>query len=187
MIEAFRDNADLHQLTADAAGVDRKVGKMANFLQVYGGGPGKLSESAGIPFPAAKRVVEAFAATYPGVAKLSAKLQREASQDGYIVTPVGRRLPVDPTRAYSALNYVIQSSSRDVTGRALIRLHEAGFTPYMRLPIHDEVLFSLPAEHAELGARNIAWIMAEQMGSVLISTEAQIGKRSWGSLYGSDT
>lgn len=159
---------------------------MANFLNVYGGGPAKLAESADISFPMAKRVLDAFAATYPGVGKLSAKLQREASLDGFIVTPTGRRLPVDPTRAYSALNYVIQSTSRDVTGRALVRLHEAGFTPYLRLPIHDEVLASLPAEHAELGAKRIADIMAEQMGEVHIGTDLQIGKRSWGSLYGSE-
>jgi len=50
MIEAFKNNADLHQMTADAARVERSVGKMANFLNVYGGGPGKLAESADISF-----------------------------------------------------------------------------------------------------------------------------------------
>jgi DNA polymerase-1 len=186
MVEAFRRGDDLHQITADAAGVDRKVGKMANFLQIYGGGPAKLAQSAGIEFPAAKRVVDAFSATYPGVAKLSAQLQRDASAEGYIVTPNGRRLPVDPTRAYSALNYVIQSTSRDVTGRALLRLHDAGFTPYLRLPIHDEVLCSVPEARAEWGAAEIGRLMAEDMGPVHIGTDPEVGLRSWGSLYGSD-
>ncbi|WP_233461623.1 DNA polymerase [Mycobacterium intracellulare] len=107
MIQAFENDADLHQLTADAAGVDRKVGKMANFLKVYGGGAAKLATSAGITFPAAKAVIDGFDRTYPGVQKLSAKLQREATQTGYIVTPMGRRLPVDEDRAYSALNYCL--------------------------------------------------------------------------------
>jgi DNA polymerase-1 len=186
MIKAFRENADLHQITGDAAGVDRSVGKMANFLTVYGGGPSKLVESAGVSFPVAKRVLDAFAATYPGVATLNQKLQREASRDGFIVTPVGRRLPVDPTRAYSALNYVIQSSSRDVTGRGLLRLHDAGFTPYLRLPIHDEILASLPEEKAEWGAQEIGRLMADQMGPVFIGTDPEVGKRSWGSLKGAD-
>jgi DNA polymerase-1 len=187
MIQAFRNNADLHQLTADAAGVDRSVGKATNFTYVYGGGPAKVAETAGVSFPMAKRVVDAFSETYPGVARLSAQLQREASADGFITTPGGRRLPVDPTRAYSALNYVIQSTSRDVTGRALVRLHKAGFTPYLRLVIHDEVLCSLPAEKAEWGAAEIGRIMAEQMGPVLIGTDPEVGGRSWGSLYGSET
>lgn len=195
MIKAFKENANLHVITAQAAFGDHitkdspeyKTGKMTNFLQVFGGGPAKLAEQADIPFPLAKRVMDAFTEKYPGVTALSQKLQREASRDGFIVTPVGRRLPVDPTRAYSALNYVIQSSSRDVTGRALIRLHDAGFTPYLRLPIHDEVLASLPEEKAQWGADEIGRIMAEQMGPVFIGTDPEVGGRSWGSLYGADT
>jgi DNA polymerase-1 len=96
---------------------------------------------------------------------------------------MGRRLPVDPTRAYSALNYLIQSTSRDVTGKALLRLHESGFTPYLRLPIHDEILASVPEAKAQWGAERIAELMAEQMGPVLIDTDPEVGGRSWGSLY----
>ena len=186
MIQAFVEGLDLHQLTADASGVERKIGKMANFLTVYGGGAKTLSDQAGISIPVAKKVLDGFASTYPGVQRLSLKLQREASQQGFITTPVGRRLPVDETRAYSALNYLVQSSSRDVTGRALVRLHESGFTPYLRLPIHDEVLASVPAGKAQWGAERIAELMAEQMGPVLIGTDADVGGRSWGSLYNAD-
>lgn len=187
MQQAFREGADLHQMTADAAGVVRDTGKMANFLKVYEGGPAKLAEAAGITFPVAKRVLDAFSAKYPRVSELSAKLQREASRDGYITTPTGRRLPVDPTRAYSALNYVIQSTGRDITASAMLRLHEAGYTPYLRLPIHDEVLASLPADKAEWGASEIGRIMSTDFRGVHISTDPKVGKRSWGSLKGSDT
>jgi DNA polymerase I len=186
MIEAFEKDLDLHQMTADASSVTRKVGKMANFLTVYGGGPKTLADQAHVDFPTARRVLAGFAKTYPGVAAYSKRLADEATRRGYIVTPVGRRLPVDSSRAYSALNYMIQSTSRDVTCRALVRLHEAGFTPYLRLPIHDEIVASLPAEKALWGAREIGRLMAEQMGPVLIGTDGEIGKRSWGSLYGSD-
>ncbi|WKW87259.1 DNA polymerase I [Mycobacterium phage Chargerpower] len=186
MIEAFKQGADLHQITADASQVTRKVGKMANFLTVYGGGAKTLAEQAHIDFPTAKRVLDGFAKTYPGVAKLSKKLGAEAGAKGHIITPMGRRLPVDSSRSYSALNYMIQSSSRDVTCRALIRLHEAGFTPNLRLPIHDEIVASVPAEKANWGAREIARLMKEEMGPVTIGTDPEVGKRSWGSLYGAD-
>ena len=186
MIRAFETNDDLHQITADASAVTRKVGKMANFLTVYGGGAKTLAEQAHIDFPTARRVLAGFAKTYPGVSQYSKKLAAEASSRGYIITPMGRKLPVDSSRSYSALNYMVQSSSRDVTCRALIRLHEAGFTPYLRLPIHDEIVASLPAEKAVWGAREIGRLMAEEMGPVLIGTDGEIGKRSWGSLYGSD-
>lgn len=183
MIRAFENDLDLHQMTADASGVDRKVGKMANFLTVYGGGAGTLQKQANIDFPLAKRVVEGFFKTYPGVKKFNERMAEEAGQNGYIVTPTGRRLPVDENRAYSAANYAIQSMSRDVTCRALVRLHAEGFTPYVRLLVHDEILCSLPQEHAEWGARKVGEVMSEMMGSVEIGTDPEVGGRSWGSLY----
>ena len=186
MLEAFRTGADLHQMTADAAKVGRKTGKMANFLTVYGGGPAALAEQANIPYPTAKRTLDAFANTYPGVALYSKRLAEVAAKNGYIVNSSGRRLPVDASRSYSALNYDIQSESRDVTCRALIRLHRAGFTPYIRLPIHDEIVASVPAQSSEWGSQEIARLMSEDMGPVHIGTEPEVGKRSWGSLYGAD-
>lgn len=194
MIQAFLDDADLHLMTARAAfgdhvtkdGPERKYAKVVNFGRVYGGGAKTVAEQTGLDLKTAKKVVDGFDKAYPGVQKLSNKLQREATQTGYITTPVGRRLPVDPDRAYSALNYLIQSSSRDVTGRALVRLHEAGFTPYLRLPIHDEILASVPEDRAQWGAERIGELMTEQMGPVLIGTDPEVGGRSWGSLYGAD-
>ncbi|BBC43865.1 putative DNA polymerase I [Mycobacterium phage GS4E] len=186
MIEAFKTGADLHQMTADAAGVERKVGKTANFQKVYGGGAEALAGAVGISIPVAKSVHEAFSRTYPGVTRYSKKLSMEAGRNGYIINPMGRRLPVDSARTYSALNYMIQSTSRDVTCKALIRLHEAGYTPYLRLPIHDEIVASLPASEAERAAAHIGQLMQEQMGPVLIGTDPEVGKRSWGSLYGAD-
>jgi DNA polymerase-1 len=163
--------------------IDRKIGKMANFLTVYGGGAKTLAEQAGISLAVAKLVLEAFARTYPGVARYSKVLAGQAKRTGYVINAVGRRLPVDSSRTYSALNYMVQSTSRDVTCRALIKLHEAGFTPYIRLPIHDEVVASLPAEKAVWGAQRIAQLMAEEMGPLTIGTDPEVGGRSWGSLY----
>lgn len=194
MIQAFKNDADLHLMTAQAAfgdhitkdSVERKYAKVVNFGRVYGGGAKTVAEQTGIDLDTAKRVVAGFDRAYPGVTVLSQKLQKQAREQGYVKTTNGRLLPVDPNRAYSALNYVVQSTSRDVTGRALIRLHKAGITPYLRLPIHDEVLASVPAGKAQGAADLIAEIMAEQMGPVHISTDAEVGKRSWGSLYGSE-
>lgn len=191
MINAFKHGEDLHLLTARAAFGDhitkddpeRKYAKVVNFGRVYGGGAGTVAKQTGIDFVTAKRVVEGFDKAYPQVADFSAKLQAEAASNGFITTPVGRRLPVDPDRTYSALNYLIQSSSRDVTGAALLKLHDAGLTPYVRLPIHDEVLASAPAAEAEEISHEIARLMRRQMGPVDIGTDPEVGGRSWGSLY----
>lgn len=192
MIRAFKEGLDLHLLTAQAAwgnqitkeSVERKYAKVVNFGRVYGGGAKTVSEQTGLTFMQAKRVVEAFDARYPGVKTYSDVLMHLADSQGYVVTPTGRVLPVDEGRGYSALNYMIQSSSRDVTCRGLIKLHKAGFTPYMRLPIHDEIVGSLPEGVADLGAKRMAKLMSEQMGEVFIDTDADVYGMSWGHGYG---
>lgn len=194
MIQAFRDNLDLHLMTAQAAwgshitkeDVQRSYAKTVNFGRVYGGGAKTVSEQTGLSFPEAKRVVEAFDRRYPGVKALSDKLMRQAQADGYIVSPAGRVMYVDRDRGYAAMNYMVQGTGRDVTARGLIKLHKAGFTPYLRLPIHDETLSSLPAGQAAWGGARIAELMSEQMGPVFIGTDADVGGRSWGSLYGAE-
>lgn len=186
MQAAFRNNDDLHQITADASGVARKIGKMVNFAYVYGSGPSNIAQQADIDLGTAKRVIAGFESAYPKVKELSKRLMRDAMIKGYIVTPYGRVLPVDQQRPYAALNYMVQSSSRDITAGGLIRLHKAGFTPYLRLPIHDEVLASVPAGKAEWGAGEIGRIMSTEFCGVQIGTDPEVGGRSWGSLYGAD-
>jgi DNA polymerase-1 len=191
MIRAFKDGEDLHLITARAAFGDyvqkedpeRQIGKVVNFARVYGGGAAVVSKQAGIDLVAAKTVVDGFDKAFPQVKEYSDALQKEGSSKGYITTPSGRRLPVDPTRAYAALNYIVQSTARDVTARALLRLHKAGITPYMRLPIHDEILLSVPTEKAPGAALKVAKIMTEHMGKVVVEAEGKVGGQSWGSLY----
>jgi DNA polymerase-1 len=191
MINAFLEGADLHLLTARAAfgehitkdHKERKYAKVVNFGRVYGGGAKTVAEQTGIDLETAKRVVDGFDAAYPGVKRLSATLQASARRDGCIVTPSGRRLPVDPERAYAALNYLVQSTSRDVTCRGLVKLHRDGFTPYLRLPIHDEVVASLPREQADWGATRIGELMSERMGPLEISTDAAVPGKHWGAEY----
>ncbi len=186
MRRAFETGADLHQITADASGVDRKVGKTVNFAYVYGSGPKNIADQCGISIPTARKVIAGFEAKYPLVKELSGQLQEQARETGCVVTAFGRKLPVDEERPYAALNYMVQSTSRDITAQGLLRLHGAGFTPYVRLPIHDEVLVSLPSNKSEWGAQKIGELMATTFKGVRISTDAEVGGRSWGSLYGSD-
>lgn len=182
MMDAFLNDKDLHQITADAAEVDRKTGKQANFLTVFGGGWKALMTNAGVTEEVARRTINAFNATYTWVGKLSKKLMAEARRYGYIYTVTGRRLPVDKSRAYAALNYYIQSGSRDITARAVINLDRAGFTPWIRLVIHDEIIFSFPKEHAEELTAQATKIMEFTVKDVLVPAEGEIGDRSWGSI-----
>jgi DNA polymerase-1 len=89
---------------------------------------------------------------------------------------------VDKSRAYAALNYYIQSGSRDITARAVLNLDKAGFTPWIRLVIHDEIVFSFPKERAKELTEQAARIMEFTVKGVLVPAEGEIGDRSWGSI-----
>lgn len=115
MIDAFATGADLHQMTADASGVPRSVGKTVNFAYVYGSGPKNIAETCGITVAKAREVIKGFESTYPAVKRLSDKLQRTATQRGYIETPSGRRIPVDKERPYAALNYCLSPDTKILT------------------------------------------------------------------------
>jgi DNA polymerase-1 len=187
MIRAFRNNEDLHQITADAAGVVRKGGKTGNFSKAFGGGAKAIADGAGVSLEIGQRISDAFDDTYKGVTAYSKRLMSQARRFGYIETMTGRRLYVDKSRAYSALNYDTQSSARDITGQAIVKLDRAGLTEYLRLPVHDEIVASLPeAQAKELAAeigRHMEFTVKGPNGSLLVPTDPEIGGRSWGSLY----
>lgn len=183
MLEAFRAGEDLHQVTADAAGVDRKAGKGTNFAVVFGGGWKAVHDQFGVSEEDAKRAVKAFWETYPSVRRYADRATNLAKRNGYVTTPTGRRLYIDKDRPYSATNALVQSTARDITCRGLLRLHEAGFSPYIRLPIHDEIVFSVPEEHEVFAAKRTNELMQEEMRGLMVSTEAEASGQSWGSLY----
>ena len=180
MKRAFAEGADLHQITADASGVERSVGKTVNFAYVYGSGPGNIAKTCGISVQKAREVIKGFERSYPRVKELSDRLQYEARRNGFIYTPTRRKLRVDPERPYAALNYLIQSTSRDVTCRGLIRMYEAGLLEYMRLPIHDEIVLSVPDAGV---AEKAAELMALDYKGVHFGTDSDVYGPSWGSGY----
>lgn len=183
MLAAFANDEDLHQVTADGAGVSRKIGKMCNFLVVFGGGPPALATQAGISLEKASEIIESFKRTFPGVAKFMEDKTKEARRQGFITTPSGRRLMVDRRSAFRGTNYFVQSGSRDITCRAILRLAAAGLKERMLLPIHDEILFTLPKAKSLFGANLTAKMMQEEVRGLMIPTDPEIARESWGSIY----
>jgi DNA polymerase-1 len=193
MKAAISKGDDLHSFTASLVfGADftpkhRKISKGIAFGKVYGGGAASIARQTGAPEEDVVRALKAYDRAYPEIARYSRALQREAYQHGMVgISVTGRRLPVDKQRVYAVTNYAVQSAARDVLGQSLINIEEAGLLPYMRLPIHDEVLASVPQAEAQDIARAIESCMTFDLFGVPIEAEAEIGRRSWGSLYGAD-
>jgi len=184
ILAAVRDGVDLHSLTSERVGIERKLAKRLNFLAVYGGGANQLATSVGISVPEATRALEGFWSAYPAVKRYSAKIQRATMGGKYpVVTPTGRELPVDRSRVYAALNYVIQSTARDAFCQGLLNVQAAGLAEHCLLPVHDEVLFeTVPGDAADVGAAISEAMSLDVLGTHL-SASAEVGGRSWGHLY----
>lgn len=193
MKEAIRAGEDLHSFTArmvfgeDFTPKHRKISKGIAFGKVYGGGAQTVSRQTGAPYDQVLSAMKVYDRVYPEVVRMSRAWQREARETGMVhISVTGRRLPLDRERTYAVVNYACQSAARDVLGQSLLNMEEAGLLPYMRLPIHDETLCSVPEADAGEYAREIERCMTFDLFGVPIEAEAEIGKRSWGSLYGSE-
>ncbi|MFG2183056.1 DNA polymerase [Streptomyces abikoensis] len=196
MREGFQSggaNFDIHMYTAQlikgpaATSKDRKLFKGAGFGKVYGGGVGTLARQTGASEEEIRRAVTAYDQAFPEIKRASVRWQREARATGMVtVSATGRRMPLDRDRTYAVVNYQCQSAARDLLGQALLNAEAAGLGDFMCLPIHDEILASVPAGDAREIAREFEKAMTMNLFGVPIVATADIGRRSWGSLYGAD-
>jgi len=162
MIETILAGGDLHQLTVDELAemgvtITRQTGKMANFLIVYGGGGKALAEQAGIPLEVATEVVYGIRERYPAINALT---QYMGSMRDEVRTISGRRLPVTRVkgtgsragdlRTYANVNYLVQSSARELLVDAWHRFeHDFGHDGVVWWPVHDELVLQVPHGNAE--------------------------------------
>lgn len=102
---------------------------------------------------------------------------------GVVVTPIGRRLIVDAVKAYRAVNYRVQSASRDMTAEGLVRIAESEHGDHALLVIHDEILGQAPKRKAP----RIADIFAEMMTTIFMdvpfTAAGKVYGPSWGDGY----
>jgi DNA polymerase-1 len=151
MIEVIRAGGDLHQLTADLINRPRPVAKPTNFLIVYGGGAKALHELTGLPLDECARIIADWRAAYPSIDALAKYLGTERDA---VYTISGRRLPVTFTkegdaRYWANINYVIQSSARDLLVDGWHTLEDQGHGPRIWYPIHDEFVLQAREDEAE--------------------------------------
>lgn len=155
--------------------------KVTTYCTCYGGGATAISQQTGLPLLEARRVHSAFLGVYPEIKKTSNAYQREAmlSPNHSIITPTGRVLPVDRDRSYSALNYVIQSTARDVFADALLRLRDEGMSDKIILLVHDEIVCEVPEDEAADYAKRLGEVMSTTVLDVPITAEGEILGPHW--------
>lgn len=134
----------------------RRLVKNVIYGRLYGSGIAKMAATAGVPEEQMRSVSNALDVSYPGIKSYQKANERAISNRlsveglAYITTlTTGRKIPVEEDLIYKGLNYTIQSSAAEIFKTNLVRLDAAGLGEFMMLPVHDEILMSVPKEDAE--------------------------------------
>lgn len=165
MINAFKNNLDIHAITAskinnikleDVTSQMRQEAKAVNFGILYGQGPYGLSQSANISFKQAKEFIEKYFETYSGIKKFIDNQIKKAEKYGYVETLYGRRRSIPEINSKIpqikkaaeriAINTPIQGTSADIIKIAMIKIHklikkEFPGSVKMIIQVHDELIF----------------------------------------------
>ena len=173
MIEAFKNDVDIHTLTAAKAyGVDinevdssmRRHAKATNFGIVYGISDWGLADQLGISPKEAKAFIEKYYETYPEIKGYLDELIEGCKKNGYVKTLMNRirYVPEISDNNYNirefgkrvAMNSPIQGTAADIIKKAMIEVDELlienKFKTKMILQIHDELIFEVPCDELML-------------------------------------
>ena len=200
MIQAFRENRDIHTITASQVfGVQpdevtpelRRRAKAVNFGIVYGISDFSLAEDIGVSRGEAKFYIESYLNHYSGIKNYMKQVVESAKETGYVKTIMHRQrfLPELKSKNFNirsfgeraALNTPIQGSAADIIKKAMLQVHRRlkaeGLGARMVLQVHDELIVEAPQEEAEVVAR----ILTEEMQSVVelkvpLVADARMGK-----------
>ncbi|MFZ2603007.1 MAG: DNA polymerase I [Candidatus Omnitrophota bacterium] len=169
LIEAFRENKDIHKATAsliyavqekDVTALMREVAKRINFGIVYGLSSWGLSRDLGIGTTEAQNFIDAYFLKYKKVKVYIEEQIKIAKVEGFVTTILGRRryLPeinnknqgIRQLAERQAVNTPIQGSASDLIKLAMIQIHqeikEKSLKTKMILQIHDELVFNVPLD-----------------------------------------
>ena len=172
MIEAFRENQDIHRATASkiwkepmdqVTDAQRKKAKQANFGIIYGITAFGLAQRMDIPTGEARQLIDDYFKTFPKVRQYMENAKQTAREKGYAETMYGRRRYLPDINSHNAtvrgfaernaINAPIQGSEADIIKRAMIgiwrRFKQEGIRSKMKLQVHDELNFSVYPDEAE--------------------------------------
>lgn len=199
MIEAFRENQDIHAATAakiykekleDVTREQRSKAKTANFGIIYGISVFGLAERLNIDRKEAKELIDGYFENYPHVKEYMDRSIQAAREKGYIETVFHRRRYLPDinsrnavVRGYAernAINAPIQGSAADIIKVAMVRIYrrfrEEGIRSKMILQVHDELNFSVLPEEKE----KVQQIVISEMESAYKMKVPLLADCGWG-------
>jgi len=192
-LEEFYWDTVKAEYSLGGAEYSRTIGKMVTFLKIYGGGLRSarklLKDENRQPLPDEELldILAGYDTGFVRLAEFSQEIIDIARKDGYIKTLWGRRLSIDPEKAYKAVNYLVQGSSADLLKSRMIAtddfLTDAGLDAYLLLSIHDELVFEISRKILTKPLlQDLCLIMEDTDGhmSINMPVEPKIVWHDWG-------
>lgn len=153
----------------------RQIVKNVTYAILYGAGPATLAGTAGIPHSDAATLLRDYKAKFPGVDDMYDRLAGSTS----VTTWTGRELRTEDPHAL--VNYAVQGSCADWLKQAIVNCAAAGVADYLILPVHDELVFDVPAESAASIALAVDAAMRIDIDPPLTVDSKVV--RNWGEAY----
>lgn len=196
LIEILNDpSRDIHQEISDLAGVPRKAGKTLDLGWLYGRTVNGLAQTPGMTRETAQAVDSAMSSQFGSVMAWQREVRQRGEAGLLLDNGFGRHLRVEQDRAFTQAPATMgQSTTRDMIAEGLIDLARRApeVLPMLRVIVHDEVVLSVPREHAEEIARLVQDCMSREWAPAGASRPVAItagqGKpftfsERWGDLY----
>jgi DNA polymerase-1 len=197
LIEAFRNNEDIHTTTAakvfgvDVAGITkdmRRKAKEVNFGIMYGIGPFGLASRLEIPQSEAKDIIFRYFERFPKVKQYINDTISTGRSKGYVETLLGRRryLPdlssgnqnIRQNAERQAINMPIQGTAADMLKLAMIEIDKAfaqlELESQMLLQVHDELVFEVKKKE-EQQVRTIVEKRMQNAMKLIVPIVVEIG------------
>jgi DNA polymerase-1 len=206
MIQAFKDDQDIHATTAAAVyevALDqvtsdmRRHAKAINFGLIYGMSAFGLTRTTDLTLAESQNFVEAYWAQFPSVKGFLDGLQEGALKDEYVETLLGRRRYfhglstqsnqlVRSRQLRESINAPVQGTAADIMKLAMLRVPEALSNAKMGtkvlLQVHDELVLESPDDELQAAAALVKQEMsAAYTLKVPLKTDAR-GGVNWGKM-----
>ncbi|WP_028330536.1 DNA polymerase I [Brachyspira alvinipulli] len=207
LVEAFKNNDDIHRKTAmkiysvskeHVTASMRNIAKIINFSIIYGKTAFGLSKELGIKRKEAEDFIKGYFSTYSRVKPFCEEVVEEVRNKGYVRTMLGRIRDLSKTINSSnamarneaermALNTLIQGSAADMIKVAMIAIHKE-FKNHFKtakivMQVHDELVVEVSEAEADKAMTIMKEIMEHSVkANVPITVDIHKGN-SWGEVH----
>ncbi len=172
LINTFINGIDIHSRTAaeifqvpleEVSQELRYRAKAVNFGIIYGISDFGLARDTGVSRKEARRYIENYLDSYPGVKKYMAEIVQFGQEHGYVETILKRRRYLPDLNASNkmrqslarrmALNTPIQGTSADIIKLAMIEVDREikarGLNSRLLLQVHDDLILEVPRSEVD--------------------------------------